>query len=157
MRAPCRVVVMAGASSGLGAALGFSYAGPQTALGLIARNRERLDRTAAACRAAGAMVESAAIDVSDGPALAAWLAEFDRAHPVELVIANTGTPAVPAPDPPGEPAEATLRQLSTNLLGAVHTIAPLVPPSGARGRGRLVVIASVATYRGLAYSLGYCA
>jgi short-subunit dehydrogenase len=128
MRAPFRVAVITGASSGLGATLATAYAGPQTALGLIGRNRERLDATATACRTAGATVENAAIDVADGPALAAWLAEFDRAHPVELVIANAGTSAGPQPDQPGEPAEATLKQLSTNLLGAVHTVAPLVPP-----------------------------
>jgi short-subunit dehydrogenase len=157
MRAPFRVAVITGASSGLGATLATAYAGPQTALGLIGRNRERLDATATACRTAGAAVESAAIDVADGPALAAWLAEFDRANPVELVIANAGTSAGPAPDQPGEPAEATLKQLSTNLLGAVHTIAPLVPAMCARGRGRIVVIASIAAYRGLAYSPGYCA
>ncbi len=157
MRAPFRVAVITGASSGLGAALATAYAGPQTALGLIGRNRERLDATATACRTAGATVESAAIDVADGPALAAWLTEFDRANPVELVIANAGTSAGPAPDQPGEPAEATLKQLSTNLLGAVHTVAPLVPSMCARGRGRIVVIASIAAYRGLAYSPGYCA
>jgi short-subunit dehydrogenase len=157
MRAPFRVAVITGASSGLGAALAAAYAGPQTALGLVARNRERLEATASACRAAGAMVETAAIDVTDGPALAAWLAEFDRTHPVELVIANAGTSAGPAPDQPGEPVEATLRQLSTNLLGAVHTVAPLVPAMCARGRGRIAVIASIAGLRGLAYSPGYCA
>ncbi len=157
MRAPYRVLVVTGASSGLGAALAAAYAGPQTVLGLVARNRERLAATATACRDAGALVETAALDVADGPALAAWLAEFDRAHPVELLIANAGTSAGPPPDQPGEQAEATLRQLSTNLLGAVHTIAPLVPRMCARGRGRITVIASIAGLRGLAYSPGYCA
>ena len=54
MRAPYRVVAITGASSGLGAALAVSYAGPGVVLGLIARNRERLARAEAACRAAGA-------------------------------------------------------------------------------------------------------
>src|SRR5437899_232825 len=50
MRAPYRVVVITGASSGLGAALARSYAGPQTALGLLGRDRDRLAATAADCR-----------------------------------------------------------------------------------------------------------
>jgi len=157
MRAPYRTVVITGASSGLGAALATAYAGPQTALGLVARNRERLEAMGATSRAAGALVETAALDVADGEALAAWLAEFDRAHPVELVVANAGISAGPAPDQPGEPAEVTLHQLATNLLGAVHTIAPLVPAMCARGRGRIAVIASIAGLRGMAYSPGYCA
>ncbi|HVC55812.1 MAG TPA: SDR family NAD(P)-dependent oxidoreductase [Stellaceae bacterium] len=157
MPAPYRAVVITGASSGLGAALALSYAGPQTALGLVARNRERLAQTAAACEAAGASVASAAIDVVDGPGLAAWLEEFDRAHPVELVIANAGISAGVEPDSAGEPAATTLRQIEVNLLGAIHTIAPLVPLLCARGRGRIVAIASIAAFRGLPYSPGYSA
>lgn len=157
MRAPYRVVVITGASSGLGAALATAYAGPQTALGLIGRNAERLAATAAACRAAGATVDSAALDVADGKALAGWLEAFDRRTPVELAIANAGTSAGPEPGSPGEPAAMTVRQIETNLLGAVHTIAPLVPLLCTRHRGRLAVISSMAAYRGLPYSPGYSA
>jgi short-subunit dehydrogenase len=157
MRAPYRVVVITGASSGLGAALALSYAGPQTVLGLIGRNAERVAATAAACRAKGALVESAEIDVTDGAGLGAWLKAFDDAHPVELLIANAGISGGPELDSPGEPAAITLRQLDINLRGAVHTIAPLVPRLCARRRGRIVVIASVAAFRGLPYSPGYCA
>ncbi len=157
MRAPYRVVAITGASSGLGAALAASYAGPGVVLALVARNRERLARTGAACRAAGARVESAALDVADTAAMASWLEEFDRAHPVELLIANAGTSAGSDPDNAGEPAATTLRQIEVNLVGAVNTIAPLVPALCERGRGRIVAIASVAAFRGLPYSPGYCA
>lgn len=157
MRAPYRVIAITGASSGLGAALALSYAEPGVVLGLVARNRERLARTEALCRAAGARVESAAIDIADTEAMAAWLAEFDRAVPVELLIANAGISAGPEPDSPGEPQATTLRQIAVNLVGAVNTIAPLVPALCARGRGRIVAIASVAAFRGLPYSPGYCA
>ena len=157
MRAPFRVVLITGASSGLGAALAQAYAGPGVALGLVGRNQQRLAATAAACRAAGAMVDGAVLDVTDGPALAVWVAAFDRSYPVELLIANAGIEAGPDPDSPGEPLEMTERQIATNLLGAVNTIAPLVPAMCERGRGRIVVIASVAAYRGLPYNPGYCA
>jgi NAD(P)-dependent dehydrogenase (short-subunit alcohol dehydrogenase family) len=157
MRAPYRVVVITGASSGLGAALATRYARPQTVLGLIGRNRERLAATAAACRAAGATVDSEALDVADGAALAAWLQAFDRRYPVELAIANAGISAGPEPDSPGEPAAMTVRQIETNLIGAVHTIAPLVPLLCGRRRGRFAAIASVAALRGLPYSPGYSA
>ena len=157
MRAPFRAVVITGASSGLGAALAAAYAGPGVAMGLIGRDAGRLARTAAVCRSAGATVDSAAIDVADGPALETWLNAFDRAHPVELLIANAGTSAGPDYDSPGESVAMTERQLATNLLGAAHTVAPLVPPLCERRRGRIVVIASVAAFRGLPYSPGYCA
>jgi short-subunit dehydrogenase len=157
MRAPYRVIAITGASSGLGAALAASYAGPGVVLGLVARNRERLARIDLLCRAAGAQTESAAIDVADTAAITAWLGEFDRAHQTELLIANAGTSAGSDPDSPGEPAATTLHQIEVNLIGAVNTIAPLVPSLCARGRGRVVAIASVAAFRGLPYSPGYCA
>jgi len=150
-------VVISGASSGLGAALARAYAAPGVALGLIGRNIERLDAVAASCRAAGATVDAAPIDVADREPMEQWLATFDRAHPVELVIANAGISAGPEPGSPTEPVEMTMRQVAVNLLGAVHTIAPLVPAMAARGRGRIVLIASLAAYRGLPYSPGYCA
>src|SRR5579864_5921777 len=156
-RMPYRVVAITGASSGLGAALARLCAGPGTVLGLIGRNEERLGLTADACRALGADVEIAAIDVTDGPALEAWLSAFDAAHPIELLVANAGISAGPDPDAAGEPTSLTLRQLDVNLGGAVHTIEPLIPALCARGRGRIAVIASVAAYRGLPYSPGYCA
>ena len=150
-------LVITGASSGLGAALARTYAAPGVVLGLIGRDTGRLAAVAEACRAAGAAVEAAAIDVADRAPLEAWLAAFDRAHSVELVIANAGISAGPEPGRVGEDIDITTRQIATNLLGAVHTVAPLVPAMAARGRGRIALIASLAAYRGLPYSPGYCA
>lgn len=157
MQAQFRIAVITGASSGLGASLALAYAGPQVALGLTGRDRQRLAAVAEACRAAGAMVETAAIDVADAQAMADWLTAFDRDHPVELVIANAGTSAGADPGAVFEPAAATTRQIAVNLLGVVNTVAPLLPYLVQRRRGRIAVIASVAALRGLPYSPGYCA
>jgi short-subunit dehydrogenase len=157
MRSSFRAIVITGASSGLGAALAEAYAGPQTALALLGRDRHRLARTAQACAARGAKVTSAAIDVEDAPALATWLTEFDRDHPVELLIANAGTSAGPEPDCPSEGVETATRQVRINLLGTINTVEPLLPALCRRGHGRVAVIASIAAFRGLPDSPGYCA
>jgi short-subunit dehydrogenase len=149
--------VITGASSGLGAMLARAYAARGVALGLVARDQARLASVADACRRAGATVEEATIDIADRAPLEAWLAAFDRAYPVDLVIANAGISAGPEPGRVGEDIDMTARQIAVNLLGAVHTVAPLVPAMGARGRGRIVLIASLAAYRGLPYSPGYSA
>jgi short-subunit dehydrogenase len=157
MRRPFRAVVITGASSGLGAALAEAYAAPQTILGLLGRDRQRLGETADACEARGAGVRMAAIDVADAPAMAAWLAEFDHDHPVELLVANAGTSAGPDTDSPSEGVETATRQVRVNLLGAINTVEPLLPALCRRGRGRVAVVASIAAYRGLPDSPGYCA
>jgi short-subunit dehydrogenase len=157
MRAAFSVVIITGASSGLGASLARAYATQQAVLGLLGRDRQRLEATARACEAKGATVSAAAMDVTDAPAMASWLCHFDRQHPVDLLVANAGISAGPDPDSPSEGAEAVARQVGVNLLGAVNTVEPLLPALCSRGRGRVAVVASVAAYRGLPYSPGYCA
>jgi short-subunit dehydrogenase len=157
MRAPFRVAVITGASSGLGASLAIAYAGPQVALGLIGRDRDRLAAVAEQCRAAGAIVDAATIDVAEASAMAEWLTAFDRSHAVELVVANAGTSAGTEPGAAFEPTASTTRQIAVNLLGVVNTVAPLLPALCERGRGRIAIVASVAALRGLPYSPGYCA
>ncbi|HUC09133.1 MAG TPA: SDR family NAD(P)-dependent oxidoreductase [Stellaceae bacterium] len=152
-----RAIVITGASSGLGAALAKAYAGPNTVLGLLGRDHHRLRRIAGACEAERAEVSIAAVDVADAPAMAAWLAKFDDAHPVELLIANAGTSAGPVPDSPSEGVEIASRQVQVNLLGSINTIEPLLPALCRRGQGRVAIIASIAAYRGLPDSPGYCA
>jgi short-subunit dehydrogenase len=157
MRAPFRVVVVTGASSGLGAELAAAYAGPAVTLGLLGRDRQRLTATAGRCEAKGAKVDVAAIDVADAAAMDSWLGEFDRLHRVELVIANAGTSAGPEPKNPSEGVDSAARQIRVNLLGAINTVEPLLPAMCGRGRGRVAVVASIAAYRGLPNSPGYCA
>ncbi|MEE9209918.1 MAG: SDR family NAD(P)-dependent oxidoreductase, partial [Kiloniellales bacterium] len=86
-------ILITGASSGIGAALARVYAAPGVALALTGRDRGRLTGVAEACRAAGATPRAQALDVLDGDALAAWIAEVDAAAPLDLVIANAGVSA----------------------------------------------------------------
>jgi short-subunit dehydrogenase len=157
MRAPYRVAVITGASSGLGAALATAYAGPQLQLGLLGRNHRRLAETAHACQERGALASIATIDVADAAGMARWLWEFDREHAIDLVIANAGTSAGPDPGQPSEGTDLAAAQVRVNLVGAINTIEPLLPAFYSRKRGRIVVVASIAAYRGLPYSPGYCA
>ena len=150
-------VVISGASRGLGAALAERFAAPGVALRLVARSDEGLARTAAACAARGAEVETAAIDVRDGAALAARLLEWDAARPVDGVVANAGIARGIAPDGAWEGAAGATEQVAVNLIGAMHLIEPLLPALRARRAGRVALIASVAAYRGLPDAPGYAA
>src|SRR5262249_37268364 len=109
------------------------------------------------CESQGATVSAATIDVTRTSEMASWLWEFDRQHLVDLVVANAGTSGGPEPGSPSEGADEVARQVRVNLLGAVNTVEPLLPGLCARRRGRVAVVASIAAYRGLPDSPGYCA
>lgn len=151
------IIVITGASSGLGAALARSYAGPGVTLGLIGRNADRLAQTAASCEAAGAVTQVASIDVADAKAMADWLVAFDRDTPIDLVIANAGVSGGPAAGEFSEGVALATRQVTANLLGCINTIEPLLPAMTRRGAGHIAVVASVAGLRGLPYSPAYSA
>jgi len=152
-----RAVVITGASSGLGAALARAYAASGVILGLIGRNEARLGAVAADCRNTGAEVVMAILDVTDPQPLARWLLDFDRRAPVDLVIANAGTSAGPAPGSPVEGLDLATKQVRVNLLGVINTVEPLLPVFLERQRGRIAIVSSLAGYRGLPYSPGYSA
>ncbi|TCH98927.1 SDR family NAD(P)-dependent oxidoreductase [Roseococcus sp. SYP-B2431] len=152
-----RSILVTGASRGLGAALARRFAGPGVRLRLVARDAAALAATAAACAARGALAETAALDVRDAAPLAAQLLAWDDAAPFDLAIANAG---VTGGTPSGGGLEdwaGADRVLGVNLLGAVNTMAPLLPRFVARRGGRLAFIASVAGFRGLPDSPAYCA
>jgi len=150
-------VVVTGASHGLGAALARRYAAPGTALALIGRNPARLAEVADSCRRLGAVVETAEIDVRDGPRLAAFLRDFDARRPVTVVIANAGVEAGLGPGRSSEPEDFVLAQLRINLEGAIATVSPLIEPMRRRRAGSIVLIASLAALMPLADQPAYSA
>ncbi|MDB5413895.1 MAG: Oxidoreductase, short-chain dehydrogenase/reductase family [Rubritepida sp.] len=154
--------MITGASRGLGAALARHLAAPGVTLHLVARGAAGLEAVGEDCAARGALVRSAALDVRDAVALAAQLLAWDDATPLDLVIANAGvtggTPTGRGPAGGGlEDWASADRVLGVNLMGAVNTIVPLLPRLVARRAGRLVLVASVAAFRGLPDCPAYCA
>ena len=152
-----RSIVISGASRGLGAALARRLAGPGVRLLLLARSQAALDVVADACRVAGAVVATQSVDITDAPALAAALAAFEAAGPVDLVIANAGTSAGTALDGTPEDATQAAWQVQVNLVGAINLVAPLLPGMRARRVGQVGLIASIAGFRGLPDFPAYCA
>ncbi len=119
------VILITGASSGIGAALARHYAAPGTTLVLNARGPERLEAVAEACRGKGATVETRALDVRDRDDVRAWIGEVDARIGLDLVIANAG---VNGGHPQGglETEETAFLVLDVNLMGALNVALPAV-------------------------------
>ena len=151
-----RAILITGASSGLGAALARAYAAPGATLALTGRDGERLEASAAACRAAGARVVAATLDVTDRTALATWIAATDDATPLDLAIANAGVSGG-TEGGGGETDAQTRRIFAVNVEGVLNTVLPVVPRMRARGRGQIALMASLAAFRGLPGAPAYSA
>ncbi|KZD11943.1 SDR family NAD(P)-dependent oxidoreductase [Oceanibaculum pacificum] len=149
-----KTILITGGSSGLGAALARGYAAPGIHLALTGRDAARLEAVAADCRAKGATVESALLDVTDAAALSAWIEALDTRHPVDLAIANAGISAGTGGNV--EPADQARRIFAVNVDGVLNTIAPLIPRLQARGRGQIALMSSLAGFRGFPGAPAYC-
>lgn len=151
------IILITGASSGIGAALALEYAAPGITLHLGARNSERLEAIAIAVRAAGATVRPMAVDVTDAEAVRRWVVAADESTPLDLVIANAGISAGTAGLAGAEPTEQVRAVFATNVDGVLNTILPILPRMTSRGSGQLALVASLAGYRGMPSAPSYCA
>lgn len=154
-----RSALITGASSGIGAALADMLAKPGVTLHLSGRNAERLDAVAASCRARGAKVLTAILDVRDAEAMAEWV---QSTAPLDLVVANAGISGRTHTGGP-ERVEQTRAIFDTNLGGVLNTVLPAIEVMaaqtvGADGvRGRIGVVASLAAFMASPDSAAYCA
>lgn len=151
------VIVLTGASSGIGAAVAREFARRQGArIGLLARRKEQLDEVAAAVVEAGGEALVLPCDVTDAEAVQRAVDAVREAFgPIDLALANAG---IGDPTPVRRfDAECVGRIMRVNFDGAVHLFAACLPEMIERRRGHLVGVSSLAAYRGLPKSGGYSA
>lgn len=149
-----RVVLVTGASSGIGAALALAYAAPGLTLALGGRDHIRLGRIAEACRARGAQALTATIDVRDREVMGAWIDNIVRHYPLDLVIANAG---ISAGTGGGESEAQTRAIFDINLDGVLNTAWPALSHMERRGQGQIALMSSLASFRGFPGAPAYCA
>jgi short-subunit dehydrogenase len=147
--------VITGASSGLGEAFAHAVAARGVRPLLVARRADELARVAGEVeRAYGLKPEVLAFDLAD-PAFLDTLVAATADKEVGLVIGNAGY------NPPGAFADhdrITLeRVLDVNARANLLLADAYLPRLAARGRGGLLLVASVEGYFGLPYSAAYSA
>ena len=151
-----KIVFITGASSGIGQALAVELGRKGAALGLLARRAEALGEIVREVEAAGASALALPADVKDARAVRAAAdevrAKFGR---IDVLVANAGVGATT--DARDLKPEEVADVFGVNVLGAVNSVAAVLSEMVKGRSGHLVVISSLAAYRGLPKSAAYCA
>ena len=143
-----KIIVITGASSGIGRDLAAYLAPAKVSLVLMARRVEALEELARECRAAGseALVLPGDVASRAGMETAASQVLGELGVP-DIVIGNAGVGGLnPAR---GFDMDIHERTMAINVLGLAYTLMPYVPAMVERGSGHLVGISSLAAFRGL--------
>ncbi|WP_158922081.1 SDR family oxidoreductase [Acidisphaera sp. S103] len=148
-----KVIIVTGASRGIGAAASAALAEAGATVVLTARDGKLTDKVA---RSIGGRASARPCDVSDYAAFAALVTETKaRFGRLDALINNAGViePITSIAD--SDPA-AWARNVTINLTGAYHAIRAVLPGMLAAGGGTIVNVSSGAAIRPLEGWSAYC-
>ena len=140
-----RLVLITGASSGIGEATAKRYGASGAQVLLLARNPEKLDDVAEAIRRAGGAATPYPVDLSDASAIAETSARIKReAGTPDILINNAGSgrwrPLVETT------AEEALAMIEVPYLSAFNLTRAFLPEMLVRRSGAIACITSPASY-----------
>jgi short-subunit dehydrogenase len=147
--------LITGAAGGIGRATALRLAKDGYELLLLDRDLERLTALAAEVQAAGGRATPYAVDVTDGPATKDLVETLWAEGPIDVVMTAAGILRLGLAE--AVPTDDYTRSMAVNFHGTVHVINPLLPLMRARGKGHLVLMASMAGLRGMAHFSAYAA
>jgi NADP-dependent 3-hydroxy acid dehydrogenase YdfG len=150
-----QVVVVTGASGGVGRAIAHAFAKRGARLGLLARGRESLEAAAAEVRALGGEALVLPTDVADADQVEAAAAAVDEHFgPIDVWV-NDAMATVFARFRDTEPAEYK-RATEVTYLGTVYGTMAALRRMHARDRGVIVQVGSALSYRAIPLQASYC-
>jgi len=149
------VVVVTGASGGIGRAVARLFGARGDRVALLARGESGLDAAAADVRAAGGTALPIVTDVADPDAIEAAVEQVeDKLGPIDVWV-NVAFTSVFARFDEIEPAEYR-RVTEVSYLGYVYSTMAVLKRMKSRDRGTIVHVGSTLAYRGIPLQTAYC-
>ena len=151
-----KVVLITGASSGIGEATARLLAGQGARVILGARRTERLQVIADEIRAAGGSAEVRSLDVTRLEEVQAFADFALELHGrVDVLVNNAGVMPLSRLD--ALKIEEWNRMIDVNIRGVLHGIAAVLPAMQQRRSGQIINIASIGAYAVSPTAAVYCA
>lgn len=151
-----KVVLITGASSGIGAATARLLAASGATVLLGARRVKRLHQLVAEIGAAGGTAQARALDVTQRDDVAAFAAhavtQFGR---IDVIVNNAGV--MPLSPLDALKVDEWNRMIDVNIRGVLHGIAAVLPVMRAQGTGQVINIASIGAHAVSPTAAVYCA
>ncbi|MGW9229403.1 SDR family oxidoreductase [Pseudorhizobium sp. NPDC055634] len=151
-----KIVLITGASSGIGAGIARELGRAGATLILGARRTERLDELAEEIRSFGGRVATRRLDVTDRDDVAAFAqAARDEFGRVDVIVNNAGL--MPLSPMAALKVEEWDRMVDVNIKGVLYGIAAVLPEMTERGSGHIINIASIGALTVSPTAAVYCA
>jgi NAD(P)-dependent dehydrogenase (short-subunit alcohol dehydrogenase family) len=151
-----KIVVVTGASAGLGKAIALGFARQGAHVALISRNQKRLERVKQEVESFDVKALACPLDVADANAVEDAAGRIEETlGPIDIWV-NNAMVSIISLVRKIEPAEFK-RVTEVNYLGTVYGTQAALKRMQKRDRGVILQIGSVLAYRGIPLQAPYCA
>ena len=151
-----KVVVITGASSGIGKATGYLLGRQGAKVVLGARRTDKLEELATAIRAEGGTAEYRAVDVTKRDDVEAFVKFAQTTYGrVDVIVNNAGV--MPLSPLDALKVEEWDRMIDVNIRGVLHGIAAGLPIMKAQGSGQFINVSSIGGHSVVPTGAVYCA